>query len=167
MARRLVEEGVRFVTVNHAGWDTHQDLVTRMRDGFTGAPQPVGLGPSLDQAFTTLIVDLRDRGLLESTLVIVMGEFGRTPKLNAANGRDHWPRVFSVVLAGGGVAGGALIGASDPMGESPSDQPVTPSDLAATLYHLLGIDPKRQLETPDGRPVSLAGDGTIIRDLVG
>jgi hypothetical protein len=156
LARRLVEAGVPFVTVNNKGWDTHADLYTRLKEGYTGAKIGVGLIPSLDLALSALIGDLHDRGLLDETLVVVMGEFGRTPKLNTQGGRDHWPRVFSVALAGGGVRGGQVIGTSDATGESPKDRPVTPSDLAATIYTLLGIDPRRELHTADGRPVRIA-----------
>lgn len=167
LARRLVEAGVPFVTVNNRGWDTHNDLITRLKDGFTGAKQPVGLIPSLDMAYSSLIADLHDRGLLDETLVVVMGEFGRTPKLNTLGGRDHWPRVFSVMMAGGGIQGGQVIGASDDMGENPRDRPVTPADLAATIYQLLGIDPATVLNTADGRPVKVSLHGTPIRELVG
>lgn len=166
LARRLVESGVPFVTVNNRGWDTHNDLVTRLKDGYTGAKIPVGLIPSLDAAYASLVEDLTDRGMLEETLVVVMGEFGRTPKLNTAGGRDHWPRVFSVMLAGGGIQGGQVVGASDDMGESPRDRPVTPSDLAATIYQQLGIAPDKTLYTPDGRPVKVSLHGTAIRELV-
>ena len=115
-----------------------------------------------------LVNDLDERGLLEQTLVVVMGEFGRTPKLNSAGGRDHWPRVFSVALAGGGIRAAQLIGASDATGESPADRPVTPSDLAATIYTLLGIDPQLELKTTDGRPVRLTPhDAQVIQELVG
>ncbi len=167
LARRLVERGVPFVTVTQRGWDTHQDLTLRLKDGYAGARVGVGLVPTFDQAFSTLIDDLSERGLLESTLVIAMGEFGRTPKINAAGGRDHWPRVFSVVLAGGGVVGGQVIGASDRTGEGPADRPVTPSDLACTVYTLLGVDPSRELHTSDGRPVRVNQGGTPIRELLG
>ncbi len=157
LARRLVERGVSFVTVNNRGWDTHTDLYTRLKEGFTGAPGlGVGLIPSLDTALTALVGDLDERGLLDETLIVVMGEFGRTPKLNTAGGRDHWPRVFSAVLAGGGVQGGQVVGSSDSVGESPHSRPVTPGDLAATIYTLLGIDPKLELYTSDGRPVRVA-----------
>lgn len=156
LARRLIERGVSFVTVNNRGWDTHNDLYTRLKEGYTGAKVGVGLIPSLDLALTALIEDLVDRGLFDETLIVVMGEFGRTPKLNTAGGRDHWPRVFSTVLAGGGVQGGQVIGSSDSVGEGPKDRPVTPSDLAATIYSLLGIDPKLELHTSDGRPVRVA-----------
>ena len=166
LARRLVERGVPFVTVNNPGWDTHQDAYTRLKEGYTGAKVPVGLIPSLDQAFSALIEDLRERGLLESTLVVVMGEFGRTPKLNTSGGRDHWPRVFSVAMAGGGVRGGQVLGASDAVGESPHDHPVTPADLACTIYSQLGIDPQQLLHTSDGRPVAVNRDGTLLQQLV-
>lgn len=168
LARRLVERGVRFVTVNNRGWDTHNDLYTRLKEGYTGAKVGVGLIPSLDLALTALISDLDDRGLLDETLIVVMGEFGRTPKLNTQGGRDHWPRVFSTVLAGGGVAGGQVIGSSDAVGEGPQDRPVTPSDLAATIYTLLGIDPQLELHTSDGRPVRIAPyEAEVISELIG
>lgn len=167
LARRLVEAGVPFVTVNNRGWDTHNDLVTRLKDGYTGAKQAVGLIPSLDMAYSSLVTDLHDRGLLDQTLVVVMGEFGRTPKLNTLGGRDHWPRVFSVMMAGGGINGGQVIGSSDDMGESPRDRPVTPADLAATIYQLLGIDPATTLQTADGRPVKVSSHGTPLPELVG
>ncbi|MDA1014715.1 MAG: DUF1501 domain-containing protein [Planctomycetota bacterium] len=162
LARRLVERGVSFVTVNNRGWDTHQDLYTRLKEGFTGARKPVGLIPSLDLAVSALVDDLAERSLLDETLIVVMGEFGRTPKLNTNGGRDHWPRVFSVLVAGGGVVGGQVIGESDAVGEGPQSDPVTPSDLVATIYKLLGIDPKLELTTADGRPVSLTPHGSRV-----
>ena len=167
LARRLIEADVPFVTVNYPGWDTHQQLYTRLKEGFTGAKVPVGLVPSLDLALSALLDDLSDRGLLDETLVIVMGEFGRTPKLNTQGGRDHWPRVFSVLLTGGGVRGGQVIGSSDATGESPKDRPVTPADLAATIFTLLGIDPQRLLSTADGRPIHVSRDGKVVTELVG
>ena len=167
LARRLVERGVPFVTVNNTGWDTHQDLYTRLKEGYTGARVPVGLVPSLDLALAALLDDLTERNLIEDTLIVVLGEFGRTPKLNPAGGRDHWPRVFSGLLAGAGIAGGQVIGASDKMGESPHDRPLTPSDLAATWYRLLGIDPSSKLQTPDGRPVPVNQGGRLIPELWG
>ena len=167
LARRLIERGVPFVTVNNPGWDTHENAYTRLKEGFTGALHPVGLIPSLDLALSSLLDDLSDRGLLDETLVVVMGEFGRTPKLNTDGGRDHWPRVFSAVLAGAGVPGGQVVGASDAIGEGPVERPVTPSDLAATIYTLLGIDPHQLLYTPDGRPVQVNRDGHVIEELVG
>lgn len=164
MARRLIEAGAGFVTVTDRGWDTHENLVNRLKEGFTGGS--VGKIPKLDVAYSALIEDLAQRGLLDSTLVIVMGEFGRTPKLNPRGGRDHWPRAFSVALAGGGIRGGQVVGKSDSHGERPADRPVTPSDLAWTIYHLLGIDPQRELHTADGRPVQVNRDGELIGELV-
>ena len=168
LARRLAERGVPFVTVNHRGWDTHEQLYTRLKEGYTGAKKPVGLIPSLDLALSGLLDDLQDRRLLDETLVVVMGEFGRTPKLNSRGGRDHWPRVFSVALAGGGIRGGQVIGASDAVGESPQDRPVTPSDLARTIYTLLGIDPDLELATNDGRRERIALPGSeVVSELIG
>lgn len=167
LARRLVERGVPFVTVNNPGWDTHQNLDTQLRAGYTGAKVGVGLIPSLDLAISALMDDLQDRGLLDSTLIVVMGEFGRTPKLNTSAGRDHWPRVFSVLLAGGGAKGGQVLGSSDKTGESPHESPVTPPDLAATIFTLLGLDPRHTLQTADGRPIHLSRDGKVIEELLG
>jgi hypothetical protein len=167
LARRLIEADVPFVSINYPGWDTHDNLYTRLKEGYTGAQVPVGLIPALDLALSALLDDLSDRGLLAETLVIVMGEFGRTPKLNTQGGRDHWPRVFSVLLAGGGVPGGQAIGSSDATGESPKDRPLTPADLAATIYTLLGIDPQQLLHTADGRPVHVSRDGRVVKELVG
>jgi len=166
LARRLIERGVGLVSVLQAGWDTHQNLKLTLRDGFSGAKVGVGLVPTFDQAFSALIDDLQQRRLLDETLVVAMGEFGRTPKLNTSGGRDHWPRVFSVVLAGGGVRGGQVIGASDRVGESPLERPVTPADLANTIYRLLGIDPDSELVTPDGRPIRINQGGSFLTEIV-
>ena len=162
LARRLVERGVRFVTVKQSGWDTHSDLYTRLKEGYTGAKVGVGLIPSLDLAVSALIDDLKERGLLDETLVVIMGEFGRTPKINTQGGRDHWPRVFSMALAGGGISGGQVIGCSDAVGESPSDRPISPSDVVSSIYTALGIDPAATLTTSDGRPVRLVNDDAKV-----
>jgi hypothetical protein len=162
LARRLVEAGCPFVTVTDAGWDTHQQIDRALREGYVGGH--AGLIPKLDQALAALLADLEERGLLVGTLVLAMGEFGRTPKLNTAGGRDHWPRAFTVLLAGGGVRGGQAIGRTDSLGESPADRPVTPADLARTVYTLLGIDPDREFQTADGRPVKVAAGGEVIRE---
>jgi uncharacterized protein (DUF1501 family) len=167
LARRLVERGVPLVTVNNIGWDTHTQALMRLKEGYTGAQVPVGLVPLLDTALAALIDDLRERGLFDETLVVVMGEFGRTPKLNTDGGRDHWPRVFSALVCGAGIRGGQVIGASDAHGESPAERPVTPSDLAATIYTLLGIDPAGKLTTPDGRPVAINQGGEVLKELAG
>lgn len=166
MARRLVQSGVAFVTVNYVGWDTHESLSLRLKDGYTGAKIGVGLGPTFDHGFATLVSDLAERGMLDDTLVIAMGEFGRTPKLNTRGGRDHWPRVFSLAMAGGGVSPGVVVGASDAIGESPQDRPVTPVDLAYTIYHLLGIDPSSEMHTNDGRPVQVNQGGQLVKELL-
>ncbi|TWU66729.1 DUF1501 domain-containing protein [Crateriforma conspicua] len=157
LARRLVERGVPFVTVNSPGWDTHQDIVN-LKQRFPN-DQNAHL-PALDRAVSALVEDLDQRGRLDDTLVIVMGEFGRTPKINTRGGRDHWPNCFSVLLAGGGITAGNVYGASDAQGELPADQPVTPADLAATVYTMLGIDPAGVLKTSDGRPVRITPDGS-------
>jgi len=167
LARRLVERGVPFVSVINTGWDTHEGLVLQLKLGFSGAKVGVGLLPTFDLGFSALVSDLSERGLLDETLVIAMGEFGRTPKLNIRGGRDHWPRVFSVVLAGGGVPGGQVIGSSDRVGESPHDDPITPSDLARTIYTLLGINADHEMHTADGRPVPVNPGGKVIQQIVG
>jgi hypothetical protein len=164
LARRLIEQGVSFVTAHYDGWDTHDSLVVRLKEGYAGAREGVGLVPTFDQAFSALIEDLDRRGLLDETLVLVLGEFGRTPKLNAAGGRDHWPRVFSVALAGAGIRGGTLLGRSDATGESPLERPVTPAELASCIYTLLGFGPDEELRTPDGRPIRVHPRPTTLLD---
>ena len=165
MARRLVQAGAKFVTVTDRGWDTHENLFTRLREGYTGGTS--GKIPKLDVSYSALISDLSERGMLDSTLVILMGEFGRTPKLNSQGGRDHWPRAFSVVLAGGGIRGGQVIGKTDGHGERPTDRPISPADLVHTIYRALGIDPRQELRTADGRPVQINRDGNMINELMG
>jgi hypothetical protein len=166
LARRLVERRVPFVTVVQPGWDTHENLALQLRDGYSGAKVGVGLIPTFDQAAAALIDDLEERGLLDSTLVVAMGEFGRTPKLNPRGGRDHWPRVYSVMLCGGGMPRGLVLGASDRVGESPKERPVTPADLVHTLLLRLGIDPHATWMTDDGRPIPINQQGTAIRELL-
>ncbi len=162
MARRLVEHGVGFVTVIDKGWDTHQQIGKNLPDGFFPGS---GKLPALDRAYSQLIHDLHERGLLDSTLVMLMGEFGRTPKLNERGGRDHWPRAGFACLAGGGVRGGQIIGATDRRGETPDQLPVSPEDLAWTTLNLLGIDPAQTVQTPGGRPVQWVRNGRIIPGL--
>jgi uncharacterized protein (DUF1501 family) len=144
------------VTVNasRAIWDTHADNFKRCEKQ---------LLPEFDSAFATLMEDLAQRGLLDSTLVVVSGEFGRTPKINANGGRDHWPRVFSVLLAGAGVKGGQVYGSSDATGSDPKDHPVSVEDLTATIYDRLGVNPAKEYQAPNGRPVRLSNNGTPIR----
>jgi uncharacterized protein (DUF1501 family) len=157
MARRLVEAGVRCVTVDHSNWDTHSDNFRTLKKD---------LLPQLDAAMSTLFADLSERGMLESTLVVVAGEFGRTPRINKDAGRDHWGPAFTVALGGGGLAGGRVVGRTDARAERPADRPVGPEDLAATLFHQLGIDPDEEFLTPEGRPVKIANDGKVIRELL-
>jgi hypothetical protein len=156
LARRLVEAGARFITVNasRAIWDTHADNFKRCEKQ---------LLPEFDSAYATLMDDLSQRGLMDSTLVVVSGEFGRTPKINAAGGRDHWPRVFSVLLAGAGIKGGQVYGSSDASGGDPQDNPVSVEDLTATIYDRLGMDPTKEYHAPNGRPVRLSNNGTPVR----
>ena len=157
MARRLVEAGVRCVTIEHTNWDTHDNNFEVLKRS---------LLPSLDSAMSTLFRDLDERGLLAKTLVIVTGEFGRTPRINNRAGRDHWGPGFTVALGGGGVVGGRIVGSSDERAERPAENPHGPEDLAATMYHLLGIDPKTEFRTPEGRPVPIVNGGRVIRGLL-
>jgi len=167
LARRLVEAGCPFVTVTdgigNKSWDTHNQIFRELKEGFVGGY--VGKIPQLDQALSTLLSELDERGLLKETLVVVMGEFGRTPKLNHIGGRDHWPRAFSAVLAGAGVKAGQVVGKSDARAEAPADRAVSPADLARTIHTLLGVNPDAELKTGDGRPVAVAA-GELIRECV-
>jgi uncharacterized protein (DUF1501 family) len=154
LARRLVEAGVRFINVNDkirnsqlTNWDSHQNNAARLKDD---------LLPPADEAFAALIEDLSERGLLDSTLVVALGEFGRTPLVNKLGGRDHWPDCFSAVLAGGGISGGTVYGSSDRIGAHPSTHPVTPGDLAATIFRRFGLDLGLELHDMLGRPQKLA-----------
>jgi len=159
LARRLVEAGTRFVTtVNGPSitWDTH-------KDNFNGLKNR--LVPPMEQAYAALLDDLAERGLLDTTLVVWMGEFGRTPKINADAGRDHWPGCYTVVLAGGGIRGGQVIGASDATGAYPKDRPTTPAEIHATMYAALGYDVRSiSYQSSDGRPVALT-EGAPIAEL--
>jgi hypothetical protein len=155
LARRLVENGVRFVTVNYGGWDHHDAI-------FKGLDKKL---PEFDQGYSALIADLDQRGLLDDTLVLAMGEFGRTPKVNDKAGRDHWGRAGSMLWAGAGVARGKVIGATDKNGAFVTDRPVRPADVAWTVYESLGIDPAKELLTPEGRPVSILAEGATVTEL--
>jgi hypothetical protein len=156
LARRLVEVGVPFVTVNYGGWDHHRDLFKTCKGEFMN---------KFDQGMAGLITDLDRRGLLESTLVIALGEFGRTPKINKDSGRDHWPGAMNILFAGAGVPRGGIVGATDPKGYYASDNIYSPEDFAVTLYNKLGIDPHQVLHTSSGRPVQLINGGRPIREL--
>ena len=156
LARRLVEAGVRFVTLTYGGWDHHDNIKNAMGTQM----------PKFDQAFAALIRDLEARGLLDSTLVMVTTEFGRTPKINNTGGRDHWPRVFNIVMAGGGMKKGLVHGASDATGGEPESNPLTVEDFAATVYHQLGIPSDKALLAPGNRPVKIVKDGSVVKELL-
>jgi len=156
MARRLVEAGVRMVTLTYGSWDMHNAVTPGMRSQM----------PALDQALATLLLDLEERGSLQRTLVMVSSEFGRTPKINQTAGRDHWPKVFSVLLAGGGIKGGLIHGMSDASAAEPELDPVGPEDLATTMYHQLGIIADKELMAPGDRPVEIVDGGHVIKPLV-
>jgi len=157
MARRLVEAGVRCVTIDHSNWDTHDNNFAVLKGQ---------LLPALDTAMAALFRDLADRGLLETTLVVVTGEFGRTPRINKNAGRDHWGPAFTVALGGGGIQGGRVVGKTDAKAERPASDPYGPEDLAATICRLMGIDGEEELLTPEGRPVKIVNDGKVIHELL-
>lgn len=152
ISRRLVESGVRMVSVTFGSWDHHDNIKVSYER----------YAPELDKAYAALIADLDERGLLSETLVLLSTEFGRTPKINNTSGRDHWPRVFSSVMAGGGIQGGVKYGASDSLASEVDEDPVSPSDLAATMYHAIGVDPKKELMTADLRPIKIIDGGKIL-----
>jgi hypothetical protein len=168
LARRLVEAGVRFVTVNtfltvfgETTWDIHGSKPFTSIDGMKNVVCPL-----YDQAYSALIEDLQQRGMLQKTMVAALSEFGRTPKVNPAGGRDHWPQCFTVSFAGGGVKGGRVVGKSDPVGGFPAERPVMPGDLVATIFHSLGLDHETFLPGPAGRPFPLVDLGRApIREL--
>src|SRR5437588_1410527 len=155
LARRLVQAGVRFVSLTYGGWDHHDNI----RNGVTNQM------PKFDQAFAALIRDLDQRGMLDSTLVVVTTEFGRTPKINKTAGRDHYPKVFSIVMAGGGIKQGHVHGSTDPTGSEPDNDPLMVADYAATIYQLLGIDWEKNLMAGT-RPVKIIKDGEIAKGLL-
>jgi uncharacterized protein (DUF1501 family) len=156
LARRLVAAGVRFVSLTYGGWDMHVNVKPSMQ----------GQMPAFDQGFATLIRDLDRSGLLASTLVMVSSEFGRTPKINGTAGRDHWPKVFSVVLAGGGIKKGFVYGSSDSTASEPENDPLTVEDLAATIYHQLGINHEKKLMAPGDRPIDIVREAHVRKELI-
>jgi hypothetical protein len=155
LARRLVEAGVRFVTVTYGGWDHHAKIFESLDKKL----------PEFDKGFSALIDDLHTRGLLGDTLVLCMGEFGRTPKINKDTGRDHWGPAASLIFAGAGVKPGTVIGATDKQGAYVTKRPISPADVAFTVYDLLGIDAGKQLVAPDGRPVEILDQGELVKEL--
>jgi hypothetical protein len=168
LARRLIEAGVRFVTINmfetvfdEITWDIHGSKpfspISCYRDL---------VGPMFDMAYASLLEELHDRGLLSNTMVVAFGEFGRTPKVNPAGGRDHWPQVWTILMAGGGMRGGQVVGASDEIGAMPKDRPTTPAEVAATIYRGLSIDLETELPGAQGRPIPIVDRGVEpIREL--
>jgi hypothetical protein len=156
MARRLVEAGVRFVSLTYGGWDFHSNIRNATR----------GQLPQFDQAFAALINDLSSRGMLDSTLVMVSSEFGRTPKINATAGRDHWPKVFSVLLAGGGIKKGFVYGSSDSTATEPEEDALTVEDLGMTVYKMIGIDAEKKLMAPGSRPIDIIREGKVRHELI-
>jgi uncharacterized protein (DUF1501 family) len=155
LARRLVEAGVTFIEVGNGGWDTHQDNFARHKT----------LSAPVDQGVAALVTDLRQRGLLEKTLVVCLGEFGRTPRINGNQGRDHWPRCFSVLLAGGGVKGGRVVGATDAGGTSVRERPVGVADLFVSFCRALKINPRKENLSTEGRPLKIVDGGKVVREL--
>lgn len=156
LAGRLIAAGVRFVTITFGGWDTHANNFRSLK---------TSLLPQLDDGLSALLNYLKDRGLLETTTLYVTGEFGRTPKVNDRAGRDHWPRAMCALMAGGGIKGGQIVGASDEKGMGPSGDTYTPDQLAASFYHTLGIDHRKEYHTNTGRPVMIVREGSVIRGL--
>ena len=161
LARRLIQAGVRFVTINtfvdvftETTWDIHGS-----EPFSTIADMADVAAPIYDQAYTALIGDLSDRGMLDTTLVCSLAEFGRTPRINPAGGRDHWPQCWSVCFAGGGVQGGRVVGRSDALAAHPAERPVEPPEIVATIYHSLGLDLKTPLPGPSGQALPLVDDG--------
>lgn len=156
LSRRLIEAGVRFVSMTYGSWDMHTNIISGINNQL----------PPFDQAFAALINDLDQRGLLDTTLVVVTTEFGRTPKINKDAGRDHWPRVFSTVLSGGGIKRGFAYGQSDSVSNDVLESPVDPKNLASTIYNLLGIDHEKVLYAPGDRPVKITDDGRPIKEII-
>ncbi|QDV30265.1 hypothetical protein Spb1_21940 [Planctopirus ephydatiae] len=156
LARRLVESGVRLVNLTYGGWDHHTNIV----QGFKSQM------PQFDQAFSMLIKDLDQRGLLGETLVMVSSEFGRTPKINGTAGRDHYPKVFSVALAGGGIKQGAVYGSSNAVASEPDENPLGIEDLFTTVYHALGVVADKELMAPGDRPIEIVDGGQVVKELL-
>ncbi len=156
LARRLVEAGVRFVSLTYGGWDHHNNIEGAMR----------GQLPPLDQGFAALISDLDERGLLDSTMVCLCSEFGRTPKINQTGGRDHWPKVFTTVMAGGGLKRGVVYGSSNATASEPEDNPLSVEDWATTIYDRMGIVADKELMAPGDRPIEIVDGGKVITDII-
>lgn len=156
LARRLVEAGVRFVTLTYGGWDFHDNIDANTKNQL----------PPLDQGLATLINDLDSRGMLDSTLVCLATEFGRTPRINATAGRDHWPKVFSIAMAGGGLKRGVVLGSSDATASEPDQDPLTVEDWATTIYHQMGIVAEKELMAPGSRPIEIVDGGKVVSQII-
>jgi uncharacterized protein (DUF1501 family) len=156
MARRMVESGVRLVSLTYGGWDMHAGIANNMQRQL----------PKFDQAYAALINDLDRRGMLDKTLVMVSSEFGRSPKINKDAGRDHWPKVFSVVFAGGGFKRGYVHGSSDPTGSEPAEDGLTVENMATTVYRCLGINADKRLMAPGNRPIDIVRGGVVVPELL-
>src|SRR5262249_4454002 len=156
LARRLVEAGVPFITLYEGGWDHHTDIFDRLNQRL----------PAFEATIASLIEDLSQRGLLDSTLVLALGEFGRTPKVNERGGRDHWSNAMSVLFAGGGTPGGLVVGSTDRQGYSAVERVLSPENFVSTVYTKLGIEPGKILYAPNGRPAHLVSDPTPISELL-
>jgi hypothetical protein len=157
LARRLVESGIRCVSINFNGWDTHTDNFNSLKNS---------LLPPLDGGYSALLNDLKERGMLDTTLVVWMGEFGRTPRVNSSAGRDHWPGAISVCMGGGGVKTGMVVGSSNERAEYPKDRPLRVEDVAATIYSAMGVDTETAYMSPQERPIKINYDGTPISELL-
>lgn len=157
LARRLVENGVRCVAIHSGGWDTHENNFNNLKNN---------LLPPLDKGYATLLKDLKERGMLDTTLVVWMGEFGRTPRINSAGGRDHWSGAFSVCMGGGGVKTGQVVGVTSDRAEYPKERPIRVEDVAATVYRALGIDGEKEYMSPQERPIRINYDGVPLPELI-
>ena len=155
-ARRLCEAGCGFVTLSYTGWDMHQQIATNMKKR----------SPELDQAVSAFVADVAQRGLSDEILLVITGEFGRTPKVNRNAGRDHWAPLSTLALSGGGLRMGQVVGESAPKADIPKSKPIRPQDLMATMFHVLGIDPRTQFVNASGRPVTMVEEGQPIDALV-
>jgi uncharacterized protein (DUF1501 family) len=153
----LIESGVQFVTVTDGGWDTHTNNFKSLKDR---------LLPRVDQGLSALVEDLAEKGLLDETLVVWFGDFGRTPKVNPTSGRDHWATAGVALMAGGGLKVGQVVGRTNPLAEYVTDSPVSPQDLAATIYSVLGVPLHTWYKTQDGRPIELCPEGKPVRQLL-
>jgi hypothetical protein len=156
LARRLCEAGCGFVTLHYGGWDMHGDIAQSMKN----------IAPQMDRAVSSFIEDTCQRGLDQNILLVISGEFGRTPRVNGTNGRDHWAPLSTLAFAGGGLKMGQVVGESNSRAEVPKSRPITPQDMMATIFHVLGLDPKQQFRDPSGRPVYLVESGNVIPELV-